>query len=332
MQTASISVQTLCVPCYNRCRYCLLSWDGRLPGADYARSERYARRFHQWLRENRPELSFQFYFGFSMEHPRLTDAIDFMGSIGSSGGRFLQLDGLAFRDEAGIREYLSAAKAHRIRAINLTFYGTRDYHDRFAGRKGDFDYLMSILRTALMLGLEVSAGVPLTRENIAQAENLLRRLMDNGVSPRFFIPHSEGRGISLEPVRLRQRDLEGCAPEVLARLNTRTYRTEAQWLRTDPLPIPTKRMLALSLTEENIGFFESLPFEETIRHLEELDDDYHSSLPPLPELLKMYGNPDSDRLYSFRDLFQHYVRLYLAEHPSDVPDITDERGCFSRRY
>lgn len=332
METAAIAVQTLCVPCHNLCRYCLLSWDGKLPGADYDRSELYARRFHQWLRENRPDLSFQFYFGFSMEHPHITDAIDFMGSIGSAGGQFLQLDGLAFREDTGIRDYLSAAKAHGIRAVNLTFYGTREYHDRFAGRRGDFDYLMAILRTALSLGLEVSVGVPLTRENVPHAEELLRILTESGVDPRFFVPHSEGRGITLEPVRLRQQDLEQCSPEIQARFNARMYRTEAQWIRTAPLPILKKRMLTISLTPENIGFFESLPFEETIRHLEQRDDAYYAQFPPLRELMDIYGNPESELLYSFRDLCQHYMRLYLADHPSEIPDVTDERSCFSRRY
>lgn len=332
METASIAVQTLCVPCHNRCRYCLLSWDGKLPGADYDRSEQYARRFHQWLRENRPDLSFQFYFGFSMEHPHITDAIDFMGSISSAGGQFLQLDGLAFREDAGIRDYLSAAKAHGIRAVNLTFYGTREYHDRFAGRRGDFDYLMAILRTALSLGLELSVGVPLTRENAPQTEELLRLLTDAGANPRFFVPHSEGRGITLESIRLRQQDLEQCSPEIQARFNTRMYRTEARWIRTVPLPMPQKRMLTVSLTPENIGFFESLPFDETIRYLEERDDAYYAQFPPIQKLVGIYGNPESGLLYSFRDLYLHYTGLYLADHTSGIPDVTDERGCFSRRY
>ncbi len=332
MKTASIGVQTLCVPCHNRCRYCLLSWDGTLPGADYARSENYARRFHQWLQEHRPELSFQFYFGFSMEHPRLTDAIDFMGSIGSAGGQFLQLDGLAFRNREDTAAYLSAAKEHGIRSVNLTFYGTRSYHDRFAGRQGDFDYLMTILSTAQSLGLEVSVGIPLTRENGAQAGELCQLLCDAGVSPRFFIPHAEGRGASLDPIRLRRQDLDTLPESVRKRLNTRMYRSEAQWIRTDPLPLPERRMLTVSLTPENISFFEALPFDETIRYLEALDDAYYNALPPVPELMTRYGDPDSDTLYSFRDLCLRCERQYFREHPSDIHDVTDERGCFSRRY
>lgn len=332
MRTTSIAVQTLCIPCHNRCRYCLLSWDGKLPGADYARSEAYARRFHQWIQENRPDLSFQFYFGYSMEHPQLADAIDFMGSIGSAGGQFLQLDGLAFRDEAGIREYLSCAKAHGIRSINLTFYGLRDYHDRFAGRRGDFDYLMSILRNALSLKLEVSVGIPLTRESAPQAEALLRLLLSSGVSPRFFIPHAEGRGISLNPIRLRLRDLAELPEQVRDRLNHRMFRAEHQWLREGSLPLPEKRALTLSLTPENIGHFEELPFDQTIRYLESLDDAWYNALPALPELLEMYAEPGSDALYSFRDLCMHCARKYFLDHPAQVHDITDERQSFSRRY
>lgn len=45
MQTVSINVMNLCVPCENRCRYCLLSYDGRVNGVDYKRSERYAKYF-----------------------------------------------------------------------------------------------------------------------------------------------------------------------------------------------------------------------------------------------------------------------------------------------
>lgn len=333
MKTTSIAVQTLCVPCANRCRYCLLSWDGRVPGADYERSKAYALRFYEWLRENRPELSFQFYFGYSMEHPALMDAIDFMGSIGSVGGQYLQLDGLAFRDEARTAAFLAELKSHGIRAVNLTFYGLADYHDRFAGRQGDFDYLMTILRAAKSLGLEVSAGAPLTRENAGQAEALVRLLEQNGVPQlRFFIPHGEGRGASLAPIRLREQDLRLLPETVRARLNPRVYRTEREWLRTDPLPLPDRRMLTVSLTADNVDFFEKLPFDQTIGYLEQLDTQYYAALPPMHTLLARYGDGDSDALYSFRDLCLHLGRRHLAEHPNGLPDVTDERGCFSRRY
>ena len=93
MKTTSINVMNLCVPCENRCRYCLLAYCGTVNGVDYKRSEVYAKRFYEWLWDNRPELSFLFGFGYSMEHPNLLEAIDFCQSIGSATGEFLQFDG-----------------------------------------------------------------------------------------------------------------------------------------------------------------------------------------------------------------------------------------------
>ena len=101
METKSVMLQTLCVPCACRCRYCLLRWDGKTVGADYDRSQRFAERFYAWIRQERPELAFHFFFGYSMEHPRLLDAVDFMNRIDSRSGKFLQCDGLAFREEGG---------------------------------------------------------------------------------------------------------------------------------------------------------------------------------------------------------------------------------------
>ena len=85
MKTTSVMLQTLCVPCACRCRYCLLSWDGRAIGADWERSKHAAAAFDTWIRENRPELRFHFAFGYSMEHPALPDALDFLREIGSVG-------------------------------------------------------------------------------------------------------------------------------------------------------------------------------------------------------------------------------------------------------
>ena len=35
MKTTSLNILNLCVPCYNHCRYCLLSWDEKITLDDY---------------------------------------------------------------------------------------------------------------------------------------------------------------------------------------------------------------------------------------------------------------------------------------------------------
>ena len=68
IKTSAINLQTLCVPCGCHCRYCLLSWNNQIVGADYERSKRYAKRFHDYIQENRHEIQFDFTFGYCMEH------------------------------------------------------------------------------------------------------------------------------------------------------------------------------------------------------------------------------------------------------------------------
>lgn len=246
MKTVSVNVMTLCAPCANRCRYCLLSYDGRVNGTDPDRAMDYARRFSQWLRENRPEVGFLFGWGYAMEHLRLPDMIRCARELGCVTGEFLQFDGMALRTEGELVELLANLKTAGIRLIDLTFYGTEEYHDRFAARRGDYRLMMDTLKAANRVGLDVSVSIPLTRENL---------------------------------------------PEL-----------------------------------------EQMGFDGAMRYLEVLDDAYHRTVPPFSELRRLYGDPDGQSLYSFRDLHQHYQRRYIAEHGLELYDIHDEQQCFVRRF
>lgn len=333
MQTVSINVSNLCVPCCNRCRYCLLSWDGKVRGVDYERSAAYAKCFYHWLKENRPELSFAFYYGYSMEHPKLPETVDFLREIGSPGGKFLQFDGMEFRKEEEIRKLLTDLKIHGIELIDLTFYGTREYHDRFAARQGDFDYLLAILQTANEIGLVVNAGIALNQENAHQAGELLTQLKQHRLNRIFaFVPHGEGRGETLEPVRFRQNNYDALPDTVKAIFNRRKFRPEGEWIAEGDYAVPEKRVLTLGLTPENVEFFEKLDFADTISYLEKLDDDYYSAIPSLENLARLYGDIRGDKFYSERDLYLKYQRRFIREHNLTLVDMNDERFCFSRRF
>lgn len=333
MRTVSINVCNLCVPCENRCRYCLLSWDGKLQGVDYDRSAAYARRFYDWLKENRPDLSFAFYYGYSMEHPDLLNSIDFLREIGSPEGKFLQFDGMKFRNDREVWELLTDLKAHGIELIDLTFYGTRAYHDRFAARPGDFDYMMRILQIANEVGLSVNAGIALNHENACQAGELLDKLQAHELNRVFcFVPHGEGRGETLEPVRFRQADYDALPDRVKAVLNRQRFRPEGEWVREGSFSVPQKRVLTVGLTPKTVDFFEKLEFAQTIAYLEKLDDDYYAAIPDLATMAGRYGDPAGDRFYSERDLYLTYQRRYIREHGLTLPDMNDERFCFSRRF
>ena len=332
MKTVSINVMNLCVPCENRCRYCLLSYDGKTGGVDYKRSEAYAKRFYEWLRKNRPDLSFLFGFGYSMEHPDLLGAIDFCRSIGSATGEFLQFDGMKFRTSEELEALLRQLQAHGIKLIDLTFYGTENYHDRFAARVGDYRLMTDTLAQANRIGLDVTVSIPITHENAQQLDALIGELEQYRTQRIVcFVPHSEGRGRLLEPVRFSAADYESLSGYVRARINRNRFKTEGEWLQCG-FPVNEKRVLTVTLTQKNIAFFEGQSFEETIAYLEKLDDDYYSAIPTVEELAKIYGKPNGDRYYSAQDLYLSYQRRYIADNHIQIHDINDERQCFSRRF
>ena len=333
IQTKSIMIQNLCVPCFNRCRYCLLSWDGKEVGTEWVRSVKLAERFIKELRETRSYVNVSFSYGYSMEHPKLTEAIQTLRRLGSPTADFLQCDGMAMRDEDQCGELMRTLREAGIKSLNFTVYGLRDYHDRFAGRKGDFDLLRRMMEAAYETGISFSTGVPITKENIQEIDELISLLKRAGNDKiTLFIPHEEGRGKTLDQIRLEQQDLSALSPESSSLLNRNIYRTESEWLNC-PSPVrATNRLIIISLRADNIDDYENRDALSVVEEIEALDEAYYSAFPSFDELAKEYGDHEGKRLYRIRDLYHHYRSSYAADHKLELYDVTDERLSGSRRY
>lgn len=333
METSSVMIQSLCVPCYNHCRYCLLSWDGKVEGSPWSRSVGLAERLLNELRTELPGIKSQFSFGYSMEHPDLREAIRTLRRLGSPQARFLQCDGMKMRSETECNDLMRMLHDEQIKELNFTVYGTRDYHDGFAGRKGDYDLLVRMMKSAKWFAIPFSIGIPVTQENIAQVDSLVAELSSLGSQKVFlFIPHEEGRGKSLGDVRLRKHDLSVLSEQSRRLLNDEIYRPEADWLKEPGLPHESKRMILITVRPDNIEEYENGSAMDMVREIETLDEKYYSAFPEFAELAEVYGNPDGDRMYRFRDLFHHYRLLYAKEYDVQIYDVTDERQSGSRRY
>ena len=331
MKTVSFGVENLCVPCHAHCRYCLLSSCGKATGVDYERGKRFAARLAKEVQEKQPDLRFFYYIGYCMDGEYLWDYIEFSQEIQSPSAKFLQLNGLKLRDEAGTDEFVSELKGAGIELIDLTFYGLREYHDRFAGRAGDFDFLVRILQAAQKHGIAVHISIPVTKENIAMMDELLTMLETRHSGEiSLFLPHGKGRGRSMESQRLTAEDLIGRNERIVERLSA--YRTERVWLANSEREIPTKRTLTLALTPEEIDQLESMSLEEILAYLEDLDDRYYTAIPSCEELAALYGDPAGTRLYRrFRDLHLEWQQRYLVEHDLKIWDMNDESHHFSVR-
>ena len=181
-------------------------------------------------------------------------------------------------------------------------------------------------------GIPFSTGIPLTMENVSQADELVDIIRNVGCAQiRLFIPHEEGRGKILSRVRLTSEAFLTLAPETRRLMNTAFYRTERDWLK-EPAEIKEhQRHLLISLRHDNIEDYEKRSALSVMQEIEELDERYYSAFPGFAELAAMYGDQNSGKLYHKRDLFYHYRMLYAENHDLHVYDATDERLSGSRR-
>lgn len=331
MKTTAIGIENLCVPCHAFCRYCLLSSTGKATGVDYGRGERLARRLYAEAEKCEAAPKVYYYIGYCMDDLHLPDYIRFCQETHSPSAHFLQLNGLRLRGQEEARALIEKICAAGISTIDLTFYGLREYHDRFAGRTGDFDFLLRLLDEADRQGLKVHISGPIHRENMGQMDSLLDVLDQHGAPERsLFLPHGKGRGQSLSHLRLTLRDLEQLSDRVRACIGS--CRTEGEWLADESREDPQTRTLTLSLKPDNIEMLEKMSLQEIILYLEQLDDEYYAFMPTAEELSARYGRRDGDRLYRrYRDLYLEWQQRYLNEFGGEIWDMNDETHHFSVR-
>ena len=333
MKTTSVLIQSLCVPCFNHCRYCLLSWNGTLKGAGWEQSIKTADRFLHEFREQLPDINSSFSFGYSMEHPELKEAIRTLRRLDSPSASFLQCDGMKMRSDEECDKLIDMLLNEGIQQLNFTVYGLADYHDRFAGRKGDYELILRMMKAAQYKGLSFSSGIPLTTENISQIDTLVDILRSLGSeSINLFIPHEEGRGKLLSPIRLDLDSYLQLSSASQSLFNRTIYKTESEWLETSETIQDQKRMILISLQPGNIEEYEKQDAISVLHKIEALDEAYYSIFPSFSELAAIYGNPGSTKLYRIRDLYSHYRTKYMHDHKIHIYDVTDERQSGSRRY
>ena len=330
MKTVSFSIANYCVPCHAHCRYCLLSSCGKATGVDPDAGMTFAGRVMQEMAEARPEISASYYIGYCMDTPRLAEYIRFCREHRCPGAEFLQMNGFAFREKAELQSMMDGIRENGVELIDLTFFGTEEYHDRFAGRKGDFRFLAEMLDAAGQAGLPVNASVPLLRENLPQMAELYRFLSDRNVRKlSFFLPHSKGRGGSVADERITKAEFEQLPEEIRNSFWRTRHLTEAEWLASGGITDPEKRNLTLVLTPESLAQLGNRPAGEILGMLEEMDDRYLAEMPSARELAERYGNPGNQQLFRLRDLLLQWQQRYISETGNTIYDMHDETHHFS---
>ncbi len=294
---------------------------------------RFADRVLRELADARPDLSASYYIGYCMDTPDLSEYIRFRMEHLCPSADFLQMNGFAFREEQEVQRLMDSVRENGVRWIDLTFYGTEAYHDRFAGRKGDFRYLLQMLDAADRAGLSVCASIPLIRENLGQMPELRRMLNETPVQRfSYFLPHSKGRGRSIGDQRITRQEFEALPDEIRASFQRTKHMTEAEWLASGEIVDPQKRNLTLVLTKENAERWNAAPAESILKELEELDDRYLEEMPAAEELAARYGDPFGQKFFKLRDLLLVWQQRFIGETGNTLYDMHDETHHFSVHF
>ena len=328
MKTIGLFIEDLRVPCNSHCRYCLLACENKVNKTDFSETEKFVRRIAGEMKDT--GMEFGYYMGYCMDAPYLKDYVKLSQEYGFASADFLQMNGFRFRDLGAIANLITDIKDLGIQKVDFTFYGLREYHDRFAGRRGDFDFNIDMLRACMRLYVPVRVSMPLNKENMDQAEELYRFLYSLDVREFFiFLPHSKGRGRYLENLRLTQDDFDRLPEVIKQNFSKVTYKAEREWLLENYFPDARERILTMVIREDTD--YLDLSAEEILRELERKDDAFYEKMPSDSELAGIYGNRESDQLFRKRDLIIKYRQAWAKDHP-EIEDTIEEYKDFSLRY
>lgn len=330
METASLLIANYCVPCHSFCRYCLLASCGKATGVDYMAGEALGGRIIREMKDARPDLHCSYYIGYCMDTPDLPEFLRFSREYQAPVAKFLQMNGFAFREEPELAELMGSIRENGVELIDLTFYGLEEYHDRFAGRKGDFWFLLRMLDQAVKAGLQVNVSIPLIRENLSQIPELYEMLSTYPLRRcACFLPHSKGRGRTISEQRITKQEFEQLPEKIRNSFSRMKHRTEAEWIASGETAEFVKRSLILVLTPENFEKYNRMGAAETLAELEAMDDRYLQEMPPVQELARMYGDPQNQQLFRIRDLALIWQQRHIAETGNRIYDMHDETHSFS---
>src|ERR1700744_439482 len=300
-------------PCAHICRYCLVSETRKGSGLPFSRFGRLAHRFHDGKAASGNDFDIRIFVGPSLDYD--IDTLEGVRRIRARKGlsfEILNLRGLRIRDPEALGAWIDERRAAGIVGVHTSLAGCDATHDRWNGRRGDFDYQVAILRMAGARGM-------LRQERLFVATNTLPafdRLLDlmesipGEVQSRIVTPFFyAGLARRYEDERLTE-DMRDALPDRIKNLRRgrfQEWRSEREWipLLMETADKPRKLAMKLDVHEGNIDWLETASCEEVFATQEGLYREGYGRMPSFEELCARYGDPDGRKVYMLpRDLEQ----------------------------
>ena len=315
-------------PCAHICRYCLVSETRKGSKLPFSRFEQLVHRFYDWKASGRTDIDIRTFVGPSFDYD--IDVLEGVGRLRARRGRafeVLNLGGLRIRDADALKVWIDERRAAGIVGFHASLAGCAETHDRWNGRRGDFDYQISILRMAGERGMMRQERLFLAINTLPLFDRLLDTMdgIPGEVRSRIVTPFFyAGLARRYEDARITE-DIRDRLPERIAGLRRgrfQEWRSEREWipLLMETADQPRKIAMKLDVHEENIDRLEGSSCEEIFTGQERLYREAYARMPSFGELCAHYGDPAGRKVYMLpRDLEQKWMDMHERETGVKIP-------------
>jgi hypothetical protein len=315
-------------PCAHICRYCLVSETRKGSRLPFSRFERLVHRFYDWKAAGGTDIDIRTFIGPSLDYD--IDVLKGVGRLRARRGsafEILNLGGLRLRDAEALNMWMDERQAAGIVGFHASLAGCGPTHDRWNGRRGDFDYQISILRMAGERGMVRQERLFLTPNTLPLFDALLDTMerIPGEVRGRIVTPFFyAGLARRYEDERVTE-EIRDTLPERIASLRRgrfQEWRSEREWipLLMETASRPRKLAMKLDVHESNIDRLERSSCEEIFAERERLYQEGYRRMPSFEELCSRYGDPAGCKIYMLpRDLEQKWMDMHERETGVGIP-------------
>lgn len=316
LQDVSFTINGYIASCHCKCDHCLLcSGDNKISKVNFEDLKKLALKFKGL------EKKYGFYAQLCVyncsEYEDLSQEIEVNKQLSNPYAGFENLNGTKVRKGSELKQWVQNLKEIGVKKVNFSWFGDRDFNDKFVHRKGYFDYLLSLSKEVSKVGIPRDSSVFILRSNIEQIEILTKKLKAIGIMPYYRLLDYRGNAKKLINEFIRERDLSKLPNYVVESKSLARFKPEHKWIemiKAGQNPLLTKRGLFLVATPENINQYMRMSIEEIMNMFHDIDYRLQKSIPSIQFLAEEYGDKSSDILFDYRSLLWKWTDMHFENN------------------
>lgn len=287
---------------------------------------RVAQRIDEWRKERGVDLLITFGGADTPDYPGVFDEMRFVRRLYNRRG--FACNGMAMRTRAELDEWFREAKEAGTKIVFTTFYGTREFHDWFAGRDGDFDLMIDTAKAIAHNGLYNCHTLFVSKSTtpyLAELSDILDALP--GKKHLGYRPILNKMEVLTDESERYTRDEYLALPERYRKAHHYPMGTRREWrdhvlgdrFREDTRD--ERLHTIIDVGDVDLEAFYARPVEAFLDEVIDAELAKRERTPTVRELAERYGDRriDSELLFTLFDLHMEWMYLWRQEHPGFVP-------------